>query len=262
MIYQCNGSTFCRIGLLAFAGTILSATVIECQEVVGTVIDRTTGTPLAGAEVLLRGTESGGLLTTSSDAQGRFSFENLGFSQFRVEVFHPGYVSASTEVTLQVTGAVPTLDVLLRPDPIELDPVDVEVDRRAGLEARLALYGVRLADLGRRVIDDEAVTRFPGVRDVGEMLERQSLPGVQVHRQDKSWEPNFGDLCVSLQRGRTAAGNERCSLIVLDGVILGASGAALVPPEMVSAVVVLLPTEATLVFGTRGGAGAVLLFSR
>jgi hypothetical protein len=91
------------------------------------------------------------------------------------------------------------------------------------------------------------------VGNAGEVISWQGLAGVYVP---------LGTMCVTQQRGRTGAGHGRCALIVLDAAIVPMRWAELIDHHDLEAIVVLDPTEATTFYGTAGGGGAVLLWTR
>ena len=64
-------------------------------------------------------------------------------------------------------------------------------------------------------------------------------------------------VCVRIRRGAA-----NCALTVLDGQIVDSELLGMYPPEALGGILVLSPMEATLSFGTAGGDGAILLFSR
>lgn len=82
----------------------------------GTVVDRSTGTPLAGASITL---ESIG--TTAADAAGAFAYQGLYPDRYVVRATAPGYIDASAGVIVPSGGvatAVIALDALGSSGPV------------------------------------------------------------------------------------------------------------------------------------------------
>jgi carboxypeptidase family protein/TonB-dependent receptor-like protein len=90
----------------------------------GTLADHGTGRPIEGALVELLG-----LGQRLTDRQGYFLFEDVPTGPFRVETRMVGYADRTESVTIQ-QGQTTVLRIGMAVDPIELEPIDVEVRSR------------------------------------------------------------------------------------------------------------------------------------
>lgn len=242
--------------LAATAPTAVAQPVLS-----GRVVEELSGVPIPRAEVLFA--DAGGvvLATTVSDAAGRFAIASpvpgVLVLQARVEGFEP----VTSRVRLEADQhAEVTIEMI--PAAIEIAGLTVTVDALGETRKELARWGVLLEDLGERFIPEEAIDARYGSRDMGEVIGAEALPGVTAHRGENT-VPGLGNfLCISMTRGRTGAGFGRCALTVVDGLPVPPEAAANIPVQTLRAIVVLRPSEATLVYGTAGGGGAVLLFQK
>ena len=90
-------STFYRLGRLACTSVFVFFLMLQCAyaaafgTIVGRVVDRATGDPLPGANVMIQGTSIG----VSTDLDGKFSMKNIPTGRQTIRVTYVGYVSAS-----------------------------------------------------------------------------------------------------------------------------------------------------------------------
>ena len=117
--------------------------------------------------------------------------------------------------------------------------------------------------LGNRWISREKIEAIPVKLDMGTIIERTSVVGTSVLRPE-NLTPGSDDigLCVTFFRARTGVGWGRCALIVLNGIPIARPQALTIDPETIESMAVLQPVEATLFYGTLGGGGAVLVWTR
>ncbi|MES3631144.1 MAG: TonB-dependent receptor [Longimonas sp.] len=94
--------------------------------VTGQVVDRTDGSPLPGATVRLLPTDRG----QATDAEGRFTFEEVPAGTYEIDVSFVGYASKTTEVELDA-GATVSVEVDLRPASLGLPDIVVTGTFRA-----------------------------------------------------------------------------------------------------------------------------------
>lgn len=234
------------------------------QALSGRVLDERLERPVAGALLRLLdkdGKERGQAL---ADSVGRFRLAPPKPGEYYLEATRIGYRRAVSPL-LAFTGAEGTaeLELMMAPAPIGLEGLSVEVDVEGRAAQDLAISGIRPADLGNRWIsrsDIEAVEIRP---DVGRVIEWQNISNLRVIRPE-NLVPGSAPLglCVSLVRARTGAGLGRCAMVVLNGVPITGEAALALDPEVVGGMAVLLPTEATLLFGVRGEGGALLVWTR
>ena len=222
------------------------------QVVLGHVTAETTGEPLGGVAVTLLLESSGSVRRTITDEEGLYELRAPAAGEYRVVADHLGY--RRLESPLMEVGADRTIsiDFELPIDPVEVEGIEVEVERREELQRRLAQYGVTPELLGGRLVPRSEMEKRPTALNVGEVLQWQNLAGIRVSYADAP-----PALCVRVARGR-----DGCALTVLDGVLVSEEFAASILPEHLEAVAILRPTEATLSYGTIGSVGAILLFTR
>jgi len=142
--------------------------------IVGRVVDRKSGKPVAAAEITLGATDH----RVQSDPQGFFKIDDVSPGDHALAVSHLGYGEASDSVSV---GSRTTTDVRieLSVDPIALEPLIVTAVRNARLEA-YGFYDRR--DWGERLGQGQFFTR--------EEIERlqparatnlvEQVPGVRV----------------------------------------------------------------------------------
>lgn len=90
----------------------------------GTIVAENTGEPLVGAYVVVRGTDQGSI----TDASGDYFIGGLKAGEFQVEARYPGYRTA-VRMALLERGRPIRLDLALEIDPIEMEVINVQVDR-------------------------------------------------------------------------------------------------------------------------------------
>ena len=244
-----------------FAG---GAGALRAQTVIGRVLDDARESPVSGAVVRLLDEDGKKKAETLADSLGRFVLTPPKAGEYYLEATRIGYQRALTPL-LEFADRDDRvqIDLMMTPAPIGLEGLSVEVDVETRAAEDMKLSGVRPVDLGNRWVsraDIEAVAIRP---DVGNVLEHQSVAGIRVIRPENLVPGSDGlGLCVSLVRARTGGGMGTCALVVLDGVTITGEQALFVDPESVEAMAVLLPTEAATLFGTRGGRGALLIWTR
>lgn len=153
----------------------------------------------------------------------------------------------------------------MEPRPTELRGLEVATPPHTGLIESL---GLRLDDLGERIIPREAIARHQAARDIGDVLQWQSPSGVRIVRRENDAGVALTnvaqavDLCVAFPRGNRFDGSRQCALYALDGQLVHEDIVRLMSPEDVEALVVLTPPEAAHLFGTQGYGGAVMIYTR
>lgn len=250
-------------GTAVLAGTIL-AMPLGAQTITGTVLDEARKSPVAGALVVLLDEEGEERAQALSDASGDFVIAPPEAGRYYLAVTRIGYhPTRSPLLALTFEGSAP-LDLMMQPAPIGLEGFEVEVDARTRATEELRISGVEPRDLGQRFVDRAEIEAVAIRDDVGKVLEHQTIGGIRVIRPENltpGSDPRMG-LCVSLQRARRGNGMGTCALIVLDGVPIRGDVALALDPETVGAMAVLLPVEAATLYGSRGGAGALLIWTR
>ena len=109
--------------------------------------------------------------TVLADSLGRYRFEGLPAGEIRLRVIHAGHASLSVDVLVPARADV-RVDLELQAEPVELDPVDVvgepragDIDQRSGQPAPMP------------VLEVQSLALTPGVGHPGLLDAVQSLPG-------------------------------------------------------------------------------------
>lgn len=235
---------------------LLSPLGIMAQVIEGRVTDASGQTPLPFAQVQLLDVEGQAVVVRSSDADGRFQLKAEREGAYRVRVDLLGYQRLESPLLELQQGQTVVADFELPVDPIELEGLRVEVEALERIKTDLRMFGVRVDDLGQRFVDQTTINRRATASDFGGVLQWQSIPNVQIVRGDDVSPPS-PTICV-----RQVASRATCALTVLNGSPVSLETAYSVPREALRAIVLLTPVEATLLYGTSGTGGAVLLFTR
>jgi outer membrane receptor for ferrienterochelin and colicins len=152
-----------RIALIAMLSGLLpaSATRAQLSSVVGAVTD-SAGTPLIGANIMVKGT----VLGAASDMAGRFEIRKIPAGEHVLAVTMLGFLRTEIPFTAQ-PGEVHTARILLRENPILTDEVVVTAGRRGQSFEEIP---VSIALLERQQIEqrtltslDQALRYMPGV---------------------------------------------------------------------------------------------------
>jgi hypothetical protein len=233
------------------------------QTLMGRVLDQSREAPVSGARVALldrHGEERTEVLT---DAQGRFVIAPPDPGDYYLEATRIGYHRARSPLLALRDTIAATVDLMMQPAPIGLEGFEVEVDAVSQAENQLKLSGIEPRDLGPRFIDRDEIDAVAIKPDVGRVLEWSGIGSLRVIRPENltSGSDDLG-LCVSLVRARLGSGASRCAMIVWNGVRINQIAALDIDPETIGAMAVLLPTEAVILYGKRGEAGALVLWSR
>ncbi|MDP2957499.1 MAG: carboxypeptidase-like regulatory domain-containing protein [Longimicrobiales bacterium] len=243
---------------------LLASAPLTAQTVVGRVLDDTRESPVAGALVRLLDRDGKERVRALADSAGRFVLAPPKAGEYYLEATSLGYQRTLSPLLAFAQGqGTAALELMMIPAPIGLEGLSVEVDVEGRAAQDLALSGIRPRDLGNRWISRKDIDAVEIRPDVGRVLEWQNIANLRVIRPE-SQVPGSDPmgLCVSLVRARTGSGAGRCALVVLNGVPITGEAALSMDPEAVGGMALLLPTEATLLFGVRGEAGALLLWTR
>lgn len=234
------------------------------QTVMGRALDAQREGPVAGALVRLLDRDGKERAQAVTDDAGRFVLAPPRPGEYYLEGTRLGYQRTLTPL-LGFSGAEGTvpLDLMMSAAPIGLEGLSVEVDVVTRATEELQLSGIAPRDLGNRWIDRKDIEAVPIRADVGNVLERQNIANIRIIRPENlvPGSDKLG-LCVALTRARMGSGLGTCALVVLNGVPITGEQALGLDPESVEAMAVLLPPEAATLFGIRGGAGALVVWTR
>ena len=230
-----------------FDGTDISYTILDNdlivvapkrvmqQKVTGTVTDATTGDPLPGVNIVIKGTSIG----TISDINGEYSLNAPDSNSVLVFSF-VGYNSAEVNYSGQSQINVSLV--------ISLEQLDQVVVIGYGTQ--------RKADVTSAVASVKSDDFIKGnVKDAGQLISGK-IAGVTI--SDPSGDPT--SQTQILLRGRsTLLGANLNPLILVDGV---PGDLKTVAPEDIESIDVLKDGSAAAIYGTRGTNGVVLITTR
>lgn len=237
-------------GVLFFA--LPSPLEASAQTILGTVLDQLNEAPVGGVVVTLVERDGDERLRVLSDSAGRFVLTppEPGEYSFVTERF--GYLETVSPLFALGTEGRTTLELMVIPEPLGLEGVEVSVEDQAAEELRL--FGLTPTTLGNRWIDRSRIEAIQVKRDMGTILELTGQAGLRVVR-----DPTMG-LCISQIRA-TRMGVSYCSLIIFNGVPMGGQQALSIDPDAIEGIAILPPMEASTFYGTAGGSGAILVWT-
>jgi hypothetical protein len=234
-------STLLTLGLAAHA----RAQVLE-----GRVMEEGRILPIAGADVVLLGRDGAVQARTASDDSGRFMLEPPGAGEYYVHAERLGYAATRSPLLLLGSEGHRAFEILLTPRPVGLEGFEVRVEPEA--EEHLRLLGFTPADLRQRWISRDELDDAPLSADLLTTFRWQGIAGVQL----KDMGPEGPELCVMF------APWTRCAAVYYNGVRMHGGEALYLGASELDAIAILRPVEAATFFGTDGGDGAVLLWTR
>lgn len=234
-------------------------TPVAGQTLVGRVLDQVGEQPLGGAMVALVARTGEARDRTVTDADGRFTLTPPEPGEYLVTSERFGYATTRSPLFALTTEGEAPVELLMAPEPIGLEGLDVSVEELAVEE--LDLMGLSADQLGNRWIERSRIEAIPVKRDLGTIVEHTAQAGVQVVRPGNVSGGGGVGLCVSFRRA-SRVGSGTCALVVLNGVPISTLQAADIDPEAVESMALLEPRDAATLYGTLAGGGAVLVWTR
>ncbi|MDR1336338.1 MAG: TonB-dependent receptor [Tannerella sp.] len=214
----------------------LPATLITAQTAVTGIVTDTSGEPLPGATVTVRGTQTG----TVTNVDGKYS---ISVRDARQDALVFSFVGMTTE-TVAVNGRK-TLDVVLKDADVALN------------ETVVIGYGTaKKKDLTGSVasIQAAALEKIP-VSTIGEALTGR-LPGVQVVTTDGAPD---AEIKINV-RGANSITQSSEPLYIVDGFPV--SSISDLAPSSIASVDVLKDASATAIYGSRGSNGVIIITTK
>ncbi|MDH3272076.1 MAG: carboxypeptidase-like regulatory domain-containing protein [Gemmatimonadota bacterium] len=249
------------LGLCLFALVAPGPAPVAAQTILGRVLDQDSERPIGGVIVSLVEADGSERARALADSLGRFQIGPPEAGEYLVVAERFGYFETrSPLIALGMEGEA-SLELMMIPEPIGLEGLEVSVEERASQE--LQQLGLTPSRLGNRWIDKTRIEEIPVKIDMGAILERTAQASLRVIRPENlTLGSDPIGLCISLQRARTGDGRGTCSLIVLNGVPISGEGALDIDPNAIESIAILEPIEASTFYGTAGGSGAVLVWTR
>lgn len=266
----CSGlDMFSRIGFhtrpsLLFAGVLtlggfLNGRALDAQTVRGYLFEADSGRPVPAGTVMLLDTARVPIASTISNADGAFSVDASEPGEYLLLVQALGYAPVIDGIYELGEGGVISLELHLRPSPLELDSLVVSV-RQAFSEARLRGTGFdqrKRTGFGYFLTPEEIAERDP--QFLWDLF--QGIPGLF----------NVSSLGAGTQLAmfRPSLGSIYCRpSVYVDGLraytALGGMEAVVGPRNVLAMEVYTRASSAPLQFGgtTAGGCGVVLIWTK
>jgi carboxypeptidase family protein len=236
-------------------------TAAHAQTIRGRVLDSVNERPVDGVIVALVTRDGEAKVQALSDAGGNFVIVPPEAGEYILVTTGFGYLETRSPLLALVMEGEAPIELMISPSPIGLEGLEISVEESAAED--LNIMGLSANQLGRRWITSKQIDAIQVKRDMGVILELTSQSGIRIIRPENltMGSENMG-LCVSMQRGRTATGRGTCALVVLNGVPISGVQALNIDTEAIESMALLTPTEAAFQYGTLGGAGAVLVWTR
>lgn len=213
--YQTFVDDFTVLGSGEFATAMQPIAFLEdglMTGITGVVRDGVDGRPVVGATVWTAAAPQ----ATQTDGRGRFTFTRLYPGRHLVRFSHLGYATRADSIGVEY-GRMSNIRVLLSADPVQLDPIEVSVERRDIVLEQAGFYRREAIGFGQFLDRDDIEMRPPG--NMSDLF--LGLAGVTLVPGPT------GQLHVMLSAGR----DRRCfPVVVLDDIVVG--GGSGLPAEL------------------------------
>lgn len=227
------------------------------QTVMGRTIEDITDRPVAAAVISLLDLKDRRLAEAEADSTGRFVLVAPAQGDFVIEVERVGYQAFRSDPLTLVEGESYGFDFVLVPLPIGLRGLSVSVANE--LISELRQFGHTPETLGPRWIDRREIDAVRSAHGAADVIRWQNVPGLYVQETTSLAAP----MCVGFWRYAGLHGaNPPCSIIILNGVMVDPVAANQLAGDELEGIAVLTPMEAAQLYGTMGGVGAVVLWTR
>ncbi|GAA4812238.1 SusC/RagA family TonB-linked outer membrane protein [Litoribaculum gwangyangense] len=225
---------FTRI-LILFMVFVVQLSFAQQKTVTGTVTE-TSGMPLPGASVIIKGTSTG----TSTDFDGKFTID-AKIGQFLV-FSYVGYSTQEVEITSTL------LNVVLNEDAESLDEVVVTAIgiKRKPDEITTANQVVKSEELNQ-ASNPDAVQALAG-----------KVSGLQINTTSAGLTPNTQ---ITLRGNRSISGNN-AALIVIDNIVSSAEVLSTLDPNTIESMNVIKGANGAALYGELGAAGVIIVTTK
>jgi len=241
--------------LAALAGSLAVAAPLCAQEtssLTGTVLDQSSGGPVADVTVRISGTE----LSAVTNEDGRFVINGIPTGVMELVFDHLAYGQHRQPVEL---GAGPgTVEVRLSQTAIELEAIDV-VGQTTDERMR------RGRGSSQWVVDRSQIEGSIGTsRHLGDLI-RQTIPGIRLRQSNST---TGTDVCIEFRAAATLSivNNTACNspLVMLDNVPVPNPNllVGMLNLETIQEIEMLPPGEAGARYGTGSLYGVLLITTR
>ncbi len=184
--------------------------------IVGVVSDGQGGAPLDGASVRTLTEQQG----TVTDVHGRFALDDLAPGVHLVRFAQLGYATRTDTIAVQ-PARVTNARVSLSADPVELDPIEVTVERREIALQAAGYYNRAAEGFGEFIDREEIENRRPS--EMTDVFSR--LPGVEIFADPDNPLEKYVVLRGGRQASLVSGPYRRCfPRVVLDGLVINRGG--------------------------------------
>lgn len=221
--------------LTALFSLVTMSGYAQSKTVTGKIID-STGEPVIGASVLVKGTTNGVI----SDIDGNFSIQGVANDAI-LQISFVGYKAQD----IPVAGKT-RIDVTLVEDTEMLDEVVVVgygVQKKSDVTGALAS------------VSSEELNTKP-VSNAFEALQGKAA-GVDITSSQRPGE--LGDIRI---RGNRSLNASNSPLYVVDGVPLNSGGIETINPRDIESIDILKDASSTAIYGSRGANGVILITTK
>ncbi len=217
-----------------------SAAIGQTGTISGIVKDKSTGETLPGANVIIKGTITGGV----TDFDGRYVIEKVTAGNVEVEASFIGYVAQPIKVTV-VAGQTATINFNLATDAIALaETVVIGYGIQKKSDRTGAVSNITSAELNQGVLTDPV----QGIQG--------KIAGVLVSK--KGGDPNAGyDIKI---RGSSTLSTSTSPLYVVDGV--PGVDPTTIASEDIESFNVLKDASSSAIYGSRGSNGVIIITTK
>lgn len=222
--------------LVALFSVLTLSAAAQSNSIKGNVVD-TSGQPVIGASVLVKGTLNG----ANTDVNGNFQLSNVP-ANATIEVSFVGYKTVETVAIPSKTF----YNITMEEDSATLDEVVVVgygVQKKSDVTGALTRVGA------------EELNTKP-VMNAFEALQGKAA-GVDITSNQRPGE--IGSIRI---RGNRSLNASNTPLYVVDGVPLSAGGIETLNPRDIESIDILKDASSTAIYGSRGANGVVLVTTK
>jgi outer membrane receptor protein involved in Fe transport len=220
------------------------AEVQDSGTLVGTVTDKATGSPLAGATVALEGTP----LSASTNSEGQYRFARVEAGTYTARARYIGYAVLSTSVTV-AAGEEVTADFGLEKSTQKLD--ELVTVTPGGMQTEVKALPSPISVISADEIERQHVRTLPE-------LMRQLVPGMVSF--DVTARPE--NSAYSVRGASTLNPGDNQMKVVVDGVQLAFPAATPIDPNSIERIEVIRGPQAAAVYGSDAVGGVIQIFTK
>lgn len=231
-----------------------SPDVAIAQRLQGRVLEEETGFPVPNAAVRLQSRDLDVVRSVLTGNAGEFTVDVPGEGEYHLLVERFGYRTLQTHL-LRIDGEnTYDLDLVVAPEPIVLEPIEVTVSSQAVTDFVRQTLGMNPASLSGKVVagTELEALKVPG-RELVDVLRWANLPALI--------DVGAEGVCVRSMRRSMRP----CGTVYLDGMQVQPEFVEGVDVASLGAVIYLRAIEAGVLFGPgmdRSAGGVLLLFTR